>query len=68
MTNEFELADDNRQDLIYEKVDLLAPLLPGMTAPPHGMPPGMDAQDYYAGRVTGDGPVRDQRVSPEPPT
>ena len=30
MTNEYELADDNRADLIYEKSDLLAPLLPGM--------------------------------------
>ena len=29
MTNEFELADDNRRDLIYEKSELLAPLLPG---------------------------------------
>jgi NADH-quinone oxidoreductase subunit I len=35
MTNEFELADDNRADLIYEKDDLLAPLLPGMEEPPH---------------------------------
>ena len=35
MTNEFELADDNRADLIYEKKDLLAPLLPGMAEPPH---------------------------------
>ena len=26
MTNEFELADNNRADLIFEKVDLLAPL------------------------------------------
>ena len=40
MTNEFELADDSRGSLIYEKSDLLAPLLPGMTAaaarPPAG--------------------------------
>jgi NADH-quinone oxidoreductase subunit I len=53
MTNEFELADDNRADLIYEKQDLLAPLLPGMVAPPHPMVPGTDAQDYYDGKVTG---------------
>ena len=32
MTNEYELADDNRADLIYDKNDLLAPLLPGMEA------------------------------------
>src|SRR6185295_11701363 len=35
MTNEFELADDSREKLIYEKTDLLAPLLPGMEQPPH---------------------------------
>ena len=29
MTNEFELADDSRGSLIYEKDRLLAPLLPG---------------------------------------
>ena len=65
MTNEFELADNNRADLIFEKVDLLAPLMPGMTPPPHEMPPGMDAQDYYAGRVTAEGSVR-ERTSAEP--
>ena len=37
MTNEYELADNNRADLIYEKSDLLAPLLPGMEQPPHPM-------------------------------
>ena len=37
MSNEFELADDNRQDLIYTKEQLLAPLLPGMEQPPHPM-------------------------------
>ena len=66
MTNEFELADNNRADLIFEKVDLLAPLLPGMVEAPHAMPPGMDAQDYYAGRVTADRPGRDDRTSVEP--
>lgn len=30
MTNEYEMADDNRADLIYEKDRLLAPLQPGM--------------------------------------
>jgi hypothetical protein len=52
MTNDFELADDNRADLIYEKQDLLAPLLAGMLAPPHPMVPGTDEKDYYLGRVT----------------
>ena len=49
MTNEYELADDNRADLIYEKSDLLAPLLPGMELPPHAMPLGNDEGDYYRG-------------------
>jgi NADH-quinone oxidoreductase subunit I len=52
MSNEYELADDNRADLIYEKKDLLAPLLAGMAAPPHMMVPGTTEKDYYLGRVT----------------
>ncbi|MEV6061280.1 NADH-quinone oxidoreductase subunit NuoH [Nocardia asteroides] len=51
MTNEYELTDDNRADLIYEKDRLLAPLQDGMTAPPHAMAPGTDEADYYLGRV-----------------
>jgi NADH-quinone oxidoreductase subunit I len=47
MTNEYELADDNRQDLIFTKEDLLAPLLPGMEQPPHPMRLGENEQDYY---------------------
>ncbi len=53
MTHEFELADDDRTELIYEKPDLLAPLLPGMVGPPHPMVEGADERDYYDGRVTG---------------
>ena len=49
MTNEYELADNNRADLIYEKSDLLAPLLPGMEQPPHAMLLGDDEGDYYRG-------------------
>jgi NADH-quinone oxidoreductase subunit I len=49
MTNEYELADNNRADLIYEKSDLLAPLLPGMEQPPHEMQLGNDEGDYYRG-------------------
>ena len=59
MTNVYELADDNRADLIYEKEDLLAPLLPGMIAPPHRMVPGTTEQDYYAGKVTGSVPEQE---------
>ncbi|MFF2084149.1 NADH-quinone oxidoreductase subunit NuoH [Nocardia sp. NPDC058176] len=51
MTNEYEMTDDNRADLIYEKDQLLAPLQPGMAAPPHAMAPGTDDADYYLGRV-----------------
>jgi NADH-quinone oxidoreductase subunit I len=59
MTNEYELADDNRADLIYEKQDLLAPMLPGMIAPPHQMVPGTTEKDYYAGKVTGSVPEQE---------
>jgi NADH-quinone oxidoreductase chain I len=51
MTNEYELADNNREDLIYEKSDLLAPLLPGMEQPPHPMRLGADEGDYYRGTL-----------------
>ena len=47
MSNDFELADDNRQDLIYTKEQLMAPLLPGMEQPPHPMRLGDDEKDYY---------------------
>lgn len=53
MTNDYELTDDNRADLIYEKDRLLAPLAPEMQAPPHAMQPGTTEADYYLGRVTG---------------
>ncbi|MGH3412208.1 MAG: NADH-quinone oxidoreductase subunit NuoI [Marmoricola sp.] len=49
MTNQYELADNNRADLIYEKSDLLAPMLPGMEEPPHPMRLGDDEGDYYRG-------------------
>jgi NADH-quinone oxidoreductase subunit I len=53
MTNEYELADNNRADLIYEKSDLLAPLLPGTEPPPHPMRLGDDEGDYYRGSYSG---------------
>ena len=59
MTNVYELADDNRADLIFEKPELLAPLLPGMIAPPHSMVPGTTERDYYAGRVSGSVPEQE---------
>ena len=51
MSNEYELADDNRQDLIFTKEQLLAPLLPGMEQPPHPMRLGDDEKDYYLGAL-----------------
>ena len=57
MTNEYELADDNRADLIYEKSDLLAPLLPGMEQPPHPMRLGDDEGDYYRGAYSAPAPA-----------
>jgi NADH-quinone oxidoreductase subunit I len=49
MGNEYELADDNRQDLIFTKDQLLAPLLSGMEQPPHPMRLGDDEKAYYVG-------------------
>ena len=51
MTNEYEMADDNRGDLIYDKDRLLAPLEPGMLPAPHAGYPGATEQDYYLGNV-----------------
>jgi NADH-quinone oxidoreductase subunit I len=52
MSNEYELADDNRTSLIFTKEELLAPLLEGMIPAPHPMVPGTTDQDYYEGKVT----------------
>ena len=38
-----------RESLIYEKQDLLAPLLPSMELPPHPMRLGDSEKDYYRG-------------------
>ncbi len=62
MTNDYELADDNRADLIYEKDRLLAPLQPGVEPPPHAMAPGSTEENYYrGGEITSDG-----RLTPLP--
>ena len=57
MTNEFELADDSREKLIYEKADLLAPLLPGMDAAAARAPAGRRRADLLP-RPAGDRPAR----------
>ena len=59
MTNEYELADETREKLIFEKADLLAPLRQGMLAPPHPMYPGMEDVNYYRGEVKGSHPSQD---------
>jgi NADH-quinone oxidoreductase subunit I len=51
MTNEYEIADDKREKLIWEKEDLLAPLRNGMLMPPHPMYPGSDHHNYYRGEI-----------------
>ena len=55
MSNDFELASDDRRQLIYTKEQLLAPLLPGMERPPHPMRLGDDEKDYYVGALTNPG-------------
>jgi len=72
MSNEYELALDNRQDLIYTKEQLMAPLLPGMEMPPHPMRLGDDEKDYYTAEsqrpiMTG-GPMSQANVAGKPHT
>jgi NADH-quinone oxidoreductase subunit I len=47
MTNDYELADDSRENLIWTKEELLVPLKPEMEAPPHEMRLGTTERDYY---------------------
>ncbi|MFF4651107.1 NADH-quinone oxidoreductase subunit NuoI [Streptomyces sp. NPDC001380] len=56
MTNEYELADRSRADLIFTKEQLLAGLTEGMVPPPHAMYPGTDEGAYYRGEVTAAAP------------
>ena len=52
MTNFYELADNNRADLIFTKEQLLGPLMEGMLPAPHPMVEGMEERDYYQGKVS----------------
>lgn len=61
MTTDYEMSDDNRADLIYDRQRLLVPLEPHMTAPPHPMAPGTTHFDYYRGEIGADG----RRESPD---
>ncbi|WP_338022254.1 NADH-quinone oxidoreductase subunit NuoI [Arcanobacterium pluranimalium] len=53
MSTEFEIAGQHREDMIYEKQDLLVPLAQGMLNTPHPMVQGTSDADYYKGRITG---------------
>lgn len=59
MTNEYELAENSRGNLIFEKEDLLAPLRAGMLPPPHPMYPDADHHTYYRGEVPGASPLQE---------
>jgi NADH-quinone oxidoreductase subunit I len=60
MTNEFELADDTRAKLIFEKQDLLGPMMPGMVPAPHPMVEGFEAEDSYRGKVSAATPAQEK--------
>jgi NADH-quinone oxidoreductase subunit I len=65
MTNDFELADSSRANLIYTKEQLLAGLAEGKGASPHAISPGLAEQDSNRGLVTeaAPGTVRQVAVS-----
>jgi NADH-quinone oxidoreductase subunit I len=60
MTNEYELADNTRAKLIFEKDDLLGPMMAGMVPAPHPMVEGFDDSDYYQGKVTRATPAQER--------
>ena len=70
MTNEYEIADDSRENLIWTKEQLLAPLESGMEVPPHPMRLGDTERDYYQLGSAGVTPARDPEGSagPDPTT
>jgi NADH-quinone oxidoreductase subunit I len=53
MTTEYELASFDREDMIYTKDQLLAPVADGQLAAPHPMVEDLDDDAYYAGAVAG---------------
>lgn len=53
MTNDFDIAGATREEMIYEKHELLAPLTSSMLAAPHPMVEGTTDSSYYRGEVTG---------------
>ncbi len=63
MTHDYELADNSREKLIYEKEDLLGPLTQNMVSAPHEMVPGTTEKDYYEGKITGATPEQRAEVA-----
>ncbi|MER6396981.1 MULTISPECIES: NADH-quinone oxidoreductase subunit NuoI [unclassified Kitasatospora] len=63
MTNEYELADSSRQDLIFTKDQLLVGLSEGMVDSPHSIFPGADEGAYYRGEITAAAPGTVQQES-----
>ncbi|GAA4660694.1 NADH-quinone oxidoreductase subunit NuoI [Gordonia humi] len=51
MTGDYEMVGTSRDEMIYEKDRLLAPLTDGMTAPPHPMAEGSRPENYYRGEI-----------------
>ncbi len=66
MTNEYEMADNNRASLIFTKEQLLAPLQEGMLPAPHPMVAGMEERDYYQGKVSRATPEQQQWLDQHP--
>lgn len=65
MSNEYELASDDRRELIFTKEQLLAPLLEGMELPPHPMRLGDSEKDYYVSGVDNPGSSRGAEYGPQ---
>ncbi|MEW6867227.1 NADH-quinone oxidoreductase subunit NuoI [Trueperella pyogenes] len=53
MSNDYEIAGPTREDMIYEKHQILVPLAKGMLNPPHPMVEGTTDADYYQAAITG---------------
>src|SRR5262249_29061510 len=68
MTNEYEIADDSRENLIWTKEQLLAPLESGMEVPPHPMRLGDTERDYYRLGSAGVTVPRDQEGAEAQPS
>ena len=59
MTNDYEMADDNRADLIYEKDSCWRRCCPTCSRRRTPWPTGATDKDYYHGNITADG-LREQ--------